>query len=155
MGETAALIVAAVAAAGSATMTVASANQAQGAAKIQRQQYEEEKRASALAAAQEEADKRRELNAVLSAQDTLRAGRGLDLMSSTGDAIRRDSVEQAENDILTIRLNSDRQARRYDLAGSQAKAQGNQAAMSGYASAAGTVGSFATSRSGMMSRSGR
>jgi hypothetical protein len=121
VGETA-LIVAAAAAAVSAGTTIAAGSQAQGAAKIQRQQYEEEKRASQLAAAQQEADKRRELAAVLSAQDTLRAGRDLDLMSGTGDAIRRDSIEQAEGDVLTIRLNGDRAARRYDLAGSQAAA---------------------------------
>jgi hypothetical protein len=142
------LIAAAAASIGSAGLQIAAGRQAQAGAKLQRQQYEEEKRASQLTAQQEEAAKRRDLNAALGAQDAIRAARGLDLMSETGAAIRRDSIENAEDDILTIRLNADRAGRRYDLAGQQATAQGRQAMLGSLANAAGTLGMMGRSQRG-------
>lgn len=140
MGEM--LSLAAVASIASAGANVLGGLQAQAGARLQRQQYEEEARAARLAAQQEEAAKRRELNAVLSAQDALRAGRGLDLMSDTGRAIRRETIERAEDDILTVRLNADRAARRYGFAGAQATSQGRQAMIGGLANAGGTLGAM-------------
>lgn len=138
----AALAVTAVA--GAATAVVqgeAAADQADS----ERQQYEESAKQAQIQADQEEVAKRKQLTAALSSADALRAGRGLDLGSPTGDAIRNTSIENAEADITTIRANAASNARRLGLAGDAASARGDAAQIAGYGSAVNQLGSAAVS----------
>ena len=154
MGETAIIATAiAVSAAASAGTAIYTGQQQAAASKANAQaqaaQYAEEQRAARLAAEQEEAAKRRTLDAVLSSQDAIRAGRGLDLGSPTGDAIRRDSIEQAEWDITTIRANANSRERRLGLASDSALTRGRNdartALVQGYGSAVGSLAGGARS----------
>ena len=135
MGDVAILsavvIASAVASAGAA---VYSGYQQQAAASAQRSQYEEERRASALQAEIDQSNRMRTLRNSLSTQDALRASRGLDLGSQTGDAIRDADMELAARDLAVIGMNADRAGRRLGLAGDMARAQGETALYTGYAS---------------------
>lgn len=128
----AAVVVSAVASAGAA---VYSGQQQQAAASAQRSQYEEERRAAALQAEIEQSNRMQTLRRTLSAQDALRASRGLDLGSPTGDAIRDADMELAARDLAVIGMNADRGGRRLGLAGEMATAQGQTAMVSGWAGA--------------------
>lgn len=154
MGETAIMAAAiAVSAAASAGTAIYTGQQQAAASKANAQaqaaQYAEEQRTARLAAEQEEAAKRRTLDAVLSSQDALRAGRGLDLGSPTGEAIRRESIEQAEWDITTIRANANARDRRLGLASDSALIRGRNetrtAVVSSYGSAVGSLAGGARS----------
>lgn len=141
----------AVAAAASAGTAIYSGQQqaaaAKDAAQAQAAQYAEERQAARLAAEQEEAAKRRDLNRVLSAADALRAGRGLDLGSQTGEALRRASIDAAEGDIETVRANAERGGRRLGLAADAALRRGdntaNTAIVTSYGQAVGSLASGA------------
>lgn len=160
--ETAALAAIAVSAVAAAGTAVYSGQQQASAAKANAQaqaaQYAEEQRAARLAAEQEQAAKRRELAAALSAQDALRAARGLDLGSGTGEAIRRDSIEQAENDITTIQANANSRDRRLGLASDSALVRGRNeartAVVSSYGSAVGSLAGGVSAAYNVMKRSG-
>lgn len=147
MAETAVLAAVAVSAVAAAGTAVYSGHQqaaaAQQSASAQAAQLAEEQRSARLAAEQETAAKRRQLGMVLSAQDALRAGRGLDLTSTTGEAIRRDSLEQAEGDIATVAANANNRTRRLGLASDSALTRGrnqaNTALVQGYGQAVGSL----------------
>ena len=157
MAETAvlaAVAVASVAAAGTAVYSgYQQANAAVDAAEAQAAQYAEEREAARVAAMRAEAAKRRDMAAVLSTSDALRAGRGLDLGSGTGEAIRRESIEAGEADITTIRANDNRTGRRLGLAADAGIRRGNNqaeaAVVSGYGQAVGSLASGARSMYGM------
>jgi hypothetical protein len=157
VAETAVIAAVAISAAASAGAAIYSGQQQAAAAKdqaaAQAAQYEEERRAARLAAEQEEAAKRRDLGRVLSAADALRAGRGLDLGSQTGEAIRRASVDGAMGDIETLRANENRTGRRLGLASDAAVRRGDNAAstaiVSGYGQAVGSLASGARQIYGM------
>lgn len=116
---------------------------ARDAAQFERQQYEDRRQTALIAADQEEAQRRRELQQTLAAQDAIRSARGLDLYSGTGQAIREDTIAQGERDIATARLNRMSEARQYGLAADQAGSKAGSALfggfLSGAASAAGTL----------------
>lgn len=151
MAETAVLAAVAVSAVAGAGTAIYSGQQqaaaAKDAAQAQAAQYEEERRAARMAAEQEEAAKRRDLNRVLSAADALRAGRGLDLGSQTGEALRRASIDAAEGDIETVRANAERGGRRLGLAADAALRRGdntaNAAIVTSYGQAVGSLASGA------------
>lgn len=158
MGELAAIAavtaVTSLAAAGTAVYSgYQQANAAVDAAEAQAAQYAEEREAARVAAEQATAAKRREMTAVLSASDALRAGRGLDLMSGTGEAIRRETVEAGEADITTIRANDNRTGRRLGLAADSGLRRASNSAeasvIGGYGQAIGSLGQGARSIYGM------
>lgn len=107
--------------------------QGMNAASAERQQYEEQAKIAETAAIQDEAQRRQELTRVLASQDAIRAGRGLDLYSPTGNAIRAGTIEQAETDIRTSNLNYAGKSRFYGLGAEAADAKGTQALFEGFA----------------------
>ena len=153
MGETAIIAAAvAVSAAASAGTAIYSGQQQARAARQQAEatatQYAEEQRAARLAAEQEELARRRDLGRVLSAANALRAGRGLDMGSQTGEALYRASVEAAEADIEIIHANAERGGRRLGLAADAALRRGDNeasaAVIGSYGRAIGSLASGAT-----------
>jgi hypothetical protein len=160
MGVEAALAAVAVSSLAAAGTAVYSGHQqasaAVDAAEAQAAQYAEEREAARVAATQAEAAKRREMTAVLSASDALRAGRGLDLMSGTGEAIRRETVEAGEADITTIRANDNRTGRRLGLAANTALTRGSNEAstalMTGYGRAISSLASGAADGASILRR---
>jgi hypothetical protein len=152
MGET--LAIAAVAASVlSAGTSVAGGFAARGAGKSEARQYEAEARFAATAAAQEETERRRVLGATLATQDAIRAGRGVDLFSPTGAAIRDETVATAQRDIDNIRLNGMRTTDRYNLAARNAEARGTQAFYGGLAGGFGSLLGGARAGSSLLSGS--
>jgi hypothetical protein len=145
----AAVAVSAIAGAGTAYV---SGQQAQAGARAEAAQFAEEREAARVAAVQEIAAKRRDLNRTLSAIDNLRAGRGLDLMSATGDAIRRESIEAAEADIDTIAANTNRRQRRLGMSAGAALDRGDAAVMAGYGQAVGSLAGGVSGGYSVMSR---
>ena len=148
MGAETAIAAAVISAAASAGGAIYAGHQqaaaAKDAANAQAAQLAEEQRAARLAAEQEIAAKRRDLGRVLSSMDALRAGRGLDLNSGTGAAIRGSSIEQAEADIATIEANANNRTRRLGLASDSALTRGrNQAQAALVGSYGQAVGSLA------------
>ncbi|MBR0661334.1 hypothetical protein [Neoroseomonas oryzicola] len=152
MAETVAISAVAIAAAASAGTAIYSGIQQREAADAQAAQYEEERMAARTAAQQEEAAKQRQLNRVLGAADALRAGRGLELMSTTGEEIRRENIDAVNNDITTIRANANTRTRRLGLAADNARGQGDAALIGGYGRAVGSLASGVTSAYGIMNR---
>ena len=138
MGDTFAII-SAFAAVASAASSVVQGSQANAAAKLEAQQYQQNAADAKLAADQAEAQKRRALGRTLAAQDALRSGRGLDLYSPTGNAIRSDTTSQAEQDITTTRYSDLAAAQRYDLAAAQSSAKGSAAMIGGIGGAATSI----------------
>ena len=156
MAETATLAAVAMAAsaAASAGTAIYSGIQQREAADAQAAQYEEERMAARTAAQQEEAAKQRQLNRVLGASDALRAGRGLELMSTTGEEIRRENIDAVNNDITTIRANANVRTRRLGLAADNARNQGDAAVVAGYGRAVGSLASAASSYYSLQNRPG-
>jgi hypothetical protein len=152
MGET--LAIAAVAASVlSAGTSVAGGFAARGAAKNEARQYEAEARFAATAAAQEEAERRRALGATLATQDAIRAGRGVDLFSPTGEVIRAETLAAGQRDIDNIQLNGMRTQDRFKLAAAGAEARGTQAFYSGLAGGFGSLLQGARGGSSLLSGS--
>lgn len=149
MAETAAIAAVAVSAVAAAGTAVYSGQQAKAAAEAEAAQYAEEREAARVAAAQEEAAKLRTLRQTLAATDAIRLGRGLDLMSETGQEIRRESIDNTTADITTIRANTNRRTRRLGLGADAALDRGTTAAMTGYGQAVGSLASAGRSIAGM------
>lgn len=118
---------------------IAGAAQQADAAAAERAQFEAQQKQAEIAALQDEAQRRQELTRVLASQDAIRAGRGLDLYSPTGLAIRTDTINQAETDIATSRLNYLTKARYYGLGAEAASTREDNALIGGFSSAAGGV----------------
>jgi hypothetical protein len=128
MAETVAIIGAVVAVAGAAYgvySNVQASEAAEAAAAAQRAQSEEQRGLVATQAAQQEADRREELNRILGAGAALRGARGLDIAGVGGQTIREENIARAERDVRNIELNQGVQDRRLALAGDVAEAQGN------------------------------
>lgn len=162
MGMEVALAAVAISAAAGAGTAIYSGHQqaaaAKDAAQAQSAQLAEEQRSARLAAEQEAAAKRRDVGRVLSSMDALRAGRGLDLMSGTGDAIRRVSMEAGDADVATIEANANNRTRRLGLASDAGlRRAGNQAStalVQGYGSAVGSLAGGVSSAYGIQRRAG-
>lgn len=144
MAETGVIAAIAVASAAvSAGTAVYSGIQANNAAAAQRAQYEEERRASAIQAEVEQAKRMQSYRLARSSQDALRAARGLDLGSPTGEAMLQSDTEALERDLDLIGYGASRADRRLGLAGEMATAQGEAALVSGFGNALGSLASGA------------
>jgi len=99
-------------------------------------QYEEEAANARTAAAQDELQRRRQLNTVLASQRAIFASRGIELFGGSQQAIQEGTKQQAEEDISTSKINILSRARRYGLAGAQAAVQGTGAFLGGVGGAA-------------------
>ena len=144
----------AVSAAVSAAASISAARQQAGAAKIARQQYEEEAANARMQADQEEVARRDELQRVLAAQDAIRAGRGVELDSPTGLAIRDTTIADVESDIGVARYNALSKARRFDLGAAIEETRGRSAMISGIGGAASSILSAASAFRGGASPGG-
>lgn len=136
MGEYIGPALAVISAASSIAQGFAGASEAD----LERQQYDEERQNAELAARQDENARRQELERVLSTQEAIRAGRGVELFSATGLNIRANTIKTAEEDIATSRYNFARQARRFGLGSDAASARGTGSVLGGFGQAAGSVG---------------
>lgn len=106
------------------------------AADFERQQYEEQRSMNKIQALDEEADRRRRLNQVISSNQAAAAGMGVNTDGSRSFlAIQDDAKTEAERDIGRIRLNAASQNRRYSLAADQAAMAGKSARRAGYVGA--------------------
>jgi len=152
MGETAAIIAAVAATAAAAAGTVSAVGGAQAAqragrlqmeqAQIQAQAYADQREQVAQQAQREETDRLTQLRRTLGAIDALRAGRGLAGDSMGAGVIADRSIAEAERDLDTLKLNSERESRAIGLAGDRALLSGEVAqteagsrALAGYAQA--------------------
>lgn len=124
--------------------------QGRAAANIERQQYEEQARLASLQAKQAEEERRKDLTRTLATQDALRAGRGVDLFSPTGNTIRDQTLADAESDIANIRINQGSAGARYQLAGQGATARASAALIGGIGTAAGGLLSGARSAASLV-----
>ena len=122
-----------------AAASISGAQASKRAAEIEAQQYREEAENARVAAEQEEAQRRKELVRTLAAQEAIRAGRGVELFSGTGLAIRDSTIHEAETDINTARLNALNRIRRFNLGASVSEAKGQSALLGGIGAAAGTL----------------
>lgn len=135
MGEYVALALAGV----SAAASISGAQATKRAAAIEAQQYREEAENARVAAEQEEAQRRKELARILATQEAIRAGRGVELFSGTGLAIRESAIRDAETDINTTRLNALNRIRRFNLGAAVSEARGQSALLGGIGAAVGTL----------------
>ena len=128
-----------------ALSSVAGGRQAQAGAEFEAAQFREEQANARAAAAQDEAQRRRQLSRTLSSITALRAGRGVEMFGGgTGDAIRRQVTTEAEEDISTSRLNFLNRSRRFGLSAEQAELRGTGELLGGFGTAAAILGkSFA------------
>lgn len=115
----------------------------------QSRQYEAEANAAEAqedtaraAAAQDEAQRRRQMMQTIASQDALRAARGSSLTSGTALSIYDDTVSQSEQDIRTSKLNLLSQADQYRMTARARRASAQDAVIGGYLSAAGSAASL-------------
>ncbi len=107
------------------------------AAEFEAAQFREEMEIARVAAEQEEVQRRRQLRATLAAQTAIRAGRGVELFGSGSfEAIRKRTIEEAEEDITTAKLNALSRSRRFSLAAAEAESRGQSAILGGVGTAA-------------------
>ncbi|MBW6397619.1 hypothetical protein KPL78_07175 [Roseomonas sp. HJA6] len=154
MGVEAALAAVAVSAVASAGTAIYSGQQQKAAAEAEAAQYAVEADAARVAAEQEIAAKRRDLSRTLGAIDALRLGRGLELMSPSGEAIRRENIDAAETDITTIGANLNSRSRRIRLGASTALDRGEGAVVGSYGQAVGSLANGVSGAYSVMSRAG-
>ena len=120
---------------GTGVSAVASAQEgqaAQAAAEARAKQREIQAENQEIAAAQEEAQRRRELTDTLETVQAIRASRGLDQRSPTGQEIVRTNVERAGRDIRTGRFNRRQGASRARMAADAARQRGRASATGGF-----------------------
>lgn len=95
------------------------------AAQFEQEQFKVREQQTRTAAAQEEAQRRRELTASMETIQSIRAGRGVGQSSPTGLAILEDARVDSERDIGTIRTNAataaDMARRSGEIAGQRAR----------------------------------
>ena len=124
-----------------AISALAGGRQGQVSAEFEAAQFREEQENARVAAAQDEAQRRRQLSRTLSSITAIRAGRGVELFGGgTGEAIRRQVTTEAEEDITTSRLNFLNRSRRFGLAAGQAEAKGTGELLGGFGTAAAVLG---------------
>lgn len=115
--------------------------QGQAGAEFEAAQFREEQANARVAAAQDEAQRRRQLSRTLSSITAIRAGRGVELFGGgTGEAIRRQVTTESEEDIETSRINFLNRSRRFGLAAGQAEAKGRGELLGGFGTAAAVLG---------------
>lgn len=119
--------------------------QAKKSADIEARQYEENAALARAQAAQQEAERRRELDRVLATQDAIRSARDVELVSGTSRAIREETIGAAEDDIATIRMNAGSAQARYSLGAESARAKGVSGLVGGVAGGARTIYGVVTS----------
>lgn len=139
MGDpvTTTLIVASVASAGvSAYSSIQAGKASYQAAEFERAQYEEQSKVAEVQALDEEADRKRRLNQVLSSNMAAAAAMGVSTEGRSFLAIQEESEAEANRDIGRIRLNAKSDKYRNSLAAQQAKMSGKAAMKSGYTGAA-------------------
>lgn len=95
-------------------------------------QYESNAKNAMIAADQRQGERLRDLRSTLSSIDALRAGRGLDVSSPTGAAIRDRVNDDATRAIGTDRLNALNQASANYGAATNARNQGQAAYIGGF-----------------------
>lgn len=117
--------------------------QERSAAELEIQQLEEEKAAAELRGLQEENIRTKKLNEVLSTQEAIRAGHGLSF-SPTGENIRNFSISEAEKDIRTIRLDTERAVSKADYGIANAGARKTNAIFKGISGVVSGVSTAAT-----------
>lgn len=116
--------------------SLASGVQGYQGAEFLQDQYEEESANAKTTAAQDELQRRRQLNSVLASQRAIFASRGVELFGGSQQAIQAQTKKEAEEDIETSRTNYLSRSRRYGLAANQAQAQGTGALLGGVGGAA-------------------
>jgi len=110
------------------------------AAEFERAQYEEQRQLAQVQALDEESQRRKRLNQVLSSNRAAAAGAGIQTDGSRSFlAIQKDSANEAERDIGRIRLNAASTNRSYMLQEQQSSLAGKSARSSGFIGAAGTI----------------
>lgn len=127
-----------------AVSSLAGGIQGQQSAEFLQAQYAEEEANAKAAAAQDELQRRRQLNSVLATQRAIFAGRGTELFGGSQMKIQERTKIEAEEDIETSTLNYLSRARRYNLASGQAGAQGRQALLGGVGGAAKSLAPLVT-----------
>lgn len=133
----------AVSAIASAGTAIYAGQQAKAAAEAEAAPYAEEQIAARTAAVQGDAARQRDMNRTLASIDALRLGWGPDLMSPTGEAIQRESIDNATADVTTIRTNANRRTRRLGF-GADASLDRGEAA--GGSAQTPIIGQFSSSR---------
>jgi hypothetical protein len=129
-----------------AGMSLVSGFQAAHGARAERRQYEREREVSSLQGDEAVIQHRLNLERVLAANQALRAGRGLSLMSGTAEAIRDRNIAEAAADIGAARLN----AANRDLRNSYAIAASRQREEAGLlAGAAGAIRGLSSASPGL------
>lgn len=109
-------------------------------AAFERAQAEDNRELAKLQAAQEETDRRKQLAAILAAQDAEAAAQGLGVGNYGSFAAgQKAERELAERDVESIRLMGQLRARQYGLQAQQSSAAGKAARTAGYLKATSTM----------------
>lgn len=109
-------------------------------ASFERAQAKDNRELAKLQAAQEETDRRKQLAAILAAQDAEAAAQGLGVGNYGSFAAgQRAERELAERDVESIRLMGQLRARQYGLQAQQASMAGKAARTAGYLKATSTM----------------
>lgn len=106
-------------------------------------QLERQSKAYQTQAAQDEANRRSDLESSLETIQVMRAGRGLSLDSPTGEAILTSTTDRAERDITTSKANIFGRASNAELAASETQRKGKASLL------AADIGSLTTIASGV------
>lgn len=130
--------------------TLQSARNSQAAANTEAQSYKEQRTTAKIAAQDQEAQRRTELNRILSLQTAQASKYNLDLnRSGSFAALQQDSIENANRDVLNIRLQGRQQYAYYSAARSNARLAANSAIWDGMAKVAGLgAGGFGMGNAG-------
>lgn len=99
--------------------------EAKRSADFEAQQLERQSKAYQTQAAQDEANRRNDMESSLETIQVMRAGRGLSLDSPTGEAIQTSVTDRAERDITTSKANILGRASNAELAASQTRRKGD------------------------------
>jgi hypothetical protein len=117
--------------------------EARRAAEFEAQQLERQSKAYQTQAAQDEANRRGDLESSLETIQVMRAGRGLSLDSPTGAAILTSTTDRAERDITASKANILGRASNAELAASETRRKGDASLL------AADIGSLTTLASGV------
>ena len=121
--------------------------------KEEAKQYERNANLARIGADQEEVLRREDLLSTLSAINSIRVARGLDVSSPTGMAIADRTTMMAERGIGAMQLNARNQSQAFRTQAGISRSQGTMSLLSGFLSAGTTIakgpggGGWSTSRS--------
>jgi hypothetical protein len=125
----------------SATSSVMAGNERARAARFEAEQYRIQEQSARTAAIQDETQRREELTSSLEAIQAIRAGRGVGSSSPTASAIFDSLSSDSSDDILTSRSNYATRADLSRRAASLSERRARTSMMTGYLSAAESLGS--------------